>query len=157
MPNASRCGCLAALRNCCQVGTCVQKPSLCCRTFRRSRRVSSSSNSGSPTNLGRCCAADSACGWGQAGRRGVIGQVFRSPGASSPGGGLRHNIQRAYEVLRRRCRAPTAYGLCSPKAILLFFFRSPKNPLRLSTFLHYPPPFFCVQAYGQYALKLKAQ
>ena len=33
--------------------------------------------------------------------------------------GPRHNIQRAYEVLRRRCQAPTAYGLCSPKAILL--------------------------------------
>ena len=29
-------------------------------------------------------------------------------------------LLRAYEVLRRRCRAPTAYGLCSSKAILSF-------------------------------------
>ena len=31
---------------------------------------------------------------------------------------LQHNIQGAYEVLRRRCRAPSAYGLRSSKAIL---------------------------------------
>ena len=39
-------------------------------------------------------------------------------GASGPGGRLRHNIQRAYEALGKRCRAPTAYGPCSTKAII---------------------------------------
>ena len=34
------------------------------------------------------------------------------------GGRLRHNIQRTYEGLRKRCQAPFAYGLCSSKAIL---------------------------------------
>ena len=34
------------------------------------------------------------------------------------GGGLRHNIRRAYEALRKRCRAPTADGPRSTKAIL---------------------------------------
>ena len=46
------------------------------------------------------------------------GNVNSYVGASGLGGGLRHNIQGAYEVLRRRCRAPSADGLCSPKAIL---------------------------------------
>ena len=41
-----------------------------------------------------------------------------SPAASGPGGRLRHNIQGAYEALGRRCRAPTANGLSSTKAIL---------------------------------------
>ena len=41
--------------------------------------------------------------------------------ASGPGGGLRHNIQRAYEVLRKRCRAPRAYGLSSKKGYSLYY------------------------------------
>ena len=36
----------------------------------------------------------------------------------TPRGGLRHNIQRAYEAPRKRCRAPAAYGPCSLNAIL---------------------------------------
>ena len=91
--DAFRCGCLAALRNCCLVGACVRKPSLCCRTPRRSRSVSSSSNSGSPANSGRCCAADSGSGWGQAGRRGVRSQVFRS---------LKKPLRRRTAALRKR-------------------------------------------------------
>ena len=72
-----------------------------------------------------------------------IWEQVRKTAASSPGGGLRHNIQRAYEVLRRRCRAPTAYGLCSPKAILLLLLllrktaRSNENPLLVNGC---PPP-----------------
>ena len=41
-----------------------------------------------------------------------------SPKKCGPGGRLRHNIQRAYEAPGKRCRAPSANGLSSPKAIL---------------------------------------
>ena len=38
--------------------------------------------------------------------------------SSGLGGKLQHNIQRAYEALRKGSRAPSANGLSSPKAIL---------------------------------------
>ena len=41
--------------------------------------------------------------------------------SAGPGGGLRHNIQRSYEVLRKRFRAPRAYLLSSTKAILSLY------------------------------------
>ena len=62
-------------------------------------------------------------------------------GAPGPGGRLRHNLQRAYEALRKRCRAPSANGLSSTKAILsLSLSESYQGILELIPNLQYGRP-----------------
>ena len=66
--------------------------------------------------------------------------------ASGPGGRLRHDVQRAYEALGKRCRAPLACGLSSPKAILSQL----ASPSCTQSATHSPPQESgCVQGPGR--------
>ena len=56
-----------------------------------------------------------------------LGMMNLTLGPTSLGGRLRHNIPGACEALRNRCRASSAYGLSSTKAIL-----SPRAHCRVS-------------------------